>query len=60
VQEAFIEHYANIMNEARIEGDSVLFGDSVHPAQQTRLVYGWIKKRKILSLNLSLLVNALI
>jgi hypothetical protein len=48
------------MNEAGIEGDPVFFGDSVHPAQQTRLAYGWIKKRKIMSLKLSLLVNALI
>jgi transposase len=45
-QEAFIEHYAKIMNEASIEGDPVLFGDSVHPTQQTRPAYGWIKKGK--------------
>ena len=26
--------------------DVVLFGDSVHPTQQTRVAYGWIKKKK--------------
>ena len=45
-QEAFIVHYANLLNEAVIEGDPVLFGDSVHPTQQTRIAYGWIKKGK--------------
>jgi transposase len=45
-QEAFIAHYASIMNEASIEGDPVLFGDSVHPSQQTRASYGWIKRGK--------------
>ena len=45
-QEVFIEHYASVMNEASIEGDPVLFGDSVHPTQQTRASYGWIKRGK--------------
>ena len=34
------------MNNASIEGDLVLFGDFVHPTQQIRLGYGWIKKGK--------------
>ena len=45
-QEAFIAQYSQIMNEASIEGDPVLFGDSVHPSQQTRVSYGWVKKGK--------------
>jgi transposase len=43
-QKAFIADYEALMNEAAIEGDPVLFGDSVHPSQQTRPAYGWIKK----------------
>lgn len=45
-QEAFIKHYARLMTEASIEGDPVLFGDSVHPTQQTRASHGWIKRGK--------------
>jgi transposase len=45
-QEAFKELYHKIMNEAALEGDPVLFGDSVHPSQQTRPAYGWIKRGK--------------
>ncbi len=45
-QEEFIACYQKIMNEASVEGDPVLFGDSVHPTQQTRLAYGWVKKGK--------------
>jgi len=45
-QKAFIEHYESVMNEASLEGDPVLFGDSVHPSQQTRPAYGWIKRGK--------------
>jgi transposase len=44
VQKAFIADYEALMNEASIEGDPVLFGDVVHPSQQTRPSYGWIKK----------------
>lgn len=43
-QEAFKTLYNKIMNEAALEGDVVLFGDSVHPSQQVRPSYGWIKK----------------
>jgi transposase len=45
-QRVFIEHYEKVMNEASLEGDPVLFGDSVHPSQQVRPAYGWIKQGK--------------
>jgi transposase len=45
-QKEFIELYGKIMKEAALEGDPVLFGDSVHPSQQTRPAYGWIKRGK--------------
>ena len=45
-QKAFIELYEKIQNEAAISGDPVLFGDGVHPSQQTRPAYGWVKKGK--------------
>jgi transposase len=45
-QQSFKELYHKVMNEAAIEGDPVLFGDSVHPSQQTRPAYGWIKRGK--------------
>jgi transposase len=45
-QKAFMEAYAKLMNEASLEGDPVLFGDSVHPSQQVRAAYGWIKRGK--------------
>ena len=34
------------MNEAASMNEPVLFGDSVHPSQETRVAYGWIKKGK--------------
>jgi len=45
-QQEFIDHYEKVMNEASLEGDPVLFGDSVHPSQQVRPAYGWIKRGK--------------
>jgi transposase len=45
-QKEFIDLYHKIMNEAALEGEPVLFGDSVHPSQQTRPAYGWIKRGK--------------
>lgn len=45
-QQAFIDFYEDLMNEASLEGDPVLFGDSVHPSQQVRPAYGWIKRGK--------------
>lgn len=43
-QEAFKRTYHKLMNDAAIEGDVVLFGDSVHPSQQVRASYGWIQR----------------
>jgi len=43
-QKAWIAGYEDLMNQAALDGDPVLFGDSVHPSQQTRPSYGWIKK----------------
>lgn len=45
-QQEFISDYEKIMTEAVLNGDPVLFGDAVHPTQQTQAVYGWIKKGK--------------
>ena len=45
-QEKFIAHYEAIMNQAVLDGDPVLFGNAVHPSQQARAAYGWIKKGK--------------
>lgn len=45
-QAEFIARYEKLMNQAAIEGNLVLFGDSVHPSQQTRVAYGWVKKGK--------------
>ena len=52
-QEAFVRHYNELMLEASLEGDPVLFGDSVHPTQQTRLAYGWVKQgqEKLIEVN---------
>lgn len=44
VQKAWIAGYQDLMNQADLDGDPVLFGDSVHLSQQTRPSYGWIKK----------------
>lgn len=42
-QAEFIETYEKVMTEAAFNNDPVLFGDAVHPTQQTQAVYGWIK-----------------
>lgn len=47
-QAAFIAKYEKLMTQAALAGDLVLFGDSVHPSQQTRAAYGWVKKGKLL------------
>ncbi len=44
-QAEFIQEYEKLMNSAALEGEIVLFGDSVHPSQQTRLGYGWYHKK---------------
>lgn len=42
-QADFIDFYTQL--KASIAADeAIFFGDSVHPAHQTRLAYGWIKK----------------
>ncbi len=45
-QKAFVEEYETLMNQIAFTNDVVLFGDSVHPSQQTRTSYGWVKKGK--------------
>jgi len=45
-QEEFIKKYEAILTQASLEGDPVLFGDAVHPTQQMRPSYGWVKKGK--------------
>lgn len=46
LQKQFIEHYEQLLNKALIDNTPVLFGDGVHPSQQTRAAFGWIKKGK--------------
>jgi transposase len=45
-QAKFIKLYEKIMNEASLNDEPVLFVDAVHPSQQTRAAYGWVKKGK--------------
>ena len=45
-QEEFIKHYHQLMNEAAVNDDPVLFCDAVHPTQQTQASYGWFKRGK--------------
>lgn len=42
-QEKFIASYEDLMNTT-FENEPILFGDSVHPTQATKLSRGWIKK----------------
>jgi len=42
-QQEFIKAYEELKNNLP-EDEVIYFGDSVHPAHQTRLAYGWIKK----------------
>lgn len=44
-QRKFIAEYEALMTRASLDGEPVLFGDSVHPSQQSRPAYGWIKKK---------------
>jgi hypothetical protein len=52
-QEKFVKQHNKLMREASLEGDPVLFGDSVHPTQQTRLAYGLGKQgqEKLIEVN---------
>lgn len=43
LQKEFVKFYETLMNKTSLTDDPVLFGDSVHPSQQTRPSYGWIK-----------------
>src|SRR6478752_110333 len=43
-QKEFVDAYGKLMKEASLEGDPVLFSDAVHPSQQVRPAYGWIKQ----------------
>jgi len=42
-QEAFIEKY-ELLKDSLEEDEVILFMDSVHPTQETKISYGWIKK----------------
>jgi transposase len=42
-QEAFVEKYESIKDSLE-EDEVILFMDSVHPTQETKISYGWIKK----------------
>lgn len=42
-QAAFIKYYEELEARACKAGEPVLFIDSVHPSQQTRAAYGWIR-----------------
>lgn len=44
-QEKFIAEYEDLMNTT-LEDEPILFGDSVHPTQSTKLSRGWIKRGK--------------
>jgi transposase len=44
LQKRFIAYYEQLLNKASIDNTPVLFGDGVHPSQQTRPAFGWIKK----------------
>ena len=42
-QEKFIANYSEVKSSLK-EEDSLFFIDSVHPTQETKISYGWIKK----------------
>ena len=44
-QEKFIEEYEAVKSTLKAD-DSLLFIDSVHPTQETKISYGWIRKGK--------------
>lgn len=45
LQKAFIEKY-EALKDSLAEDEVILFMDSVHPTQETKITYGWIKKGK--------------
>ena len=44
-QEKFVAEYEDLLNTTP-EDEPILFGDSVHPTQATKLTRGWIKRGK--------------
>jgi len=42
----FVEDYEQIANKAALHNEPVLFGDAVHPTQQTQASHGWFKRGK--------------
>lgn len=46
LQRAFVVEYATLVVQGTKDNTPVLFGDGVHPSQQTRPSYGWVKKGK--------------
>ncbi len=42
-QNAFIKEYNDLKNNLKND-EIILFGDSAHPTQSTRIAYGWILK----------------
>ena len=45
-QRQFIARYKQWKEKARKQGEPIYFVDSVHPAHQTQLAYGWIQQGK--------------
>lgn len=43
LQQQFVEHYESLKQEVGT-AEPILFMDSVHPTQSTKLSYGWIRK----------------
>ena len=46
LQEEFIKQYKALKEETKAKDEPILFMDSVHPTQATKLSYGWIKTGK--------------
>jgi transposase len=44
-QQEFIDGYEKLCNQASLDDEPILFGDAVHPTQETRPTYGWFKKK---------------
>lgn len=46
LQEQFVKEYNALKEQAKAKDEPILFMDSVHPTQATKLSYGWIKTGK--------------
>jgi transposase len=44
LQEQFVEEYKALKEAVKGKDEPILFMDSVHPTQATKLTYGWIRK----------------